>query len=109
MKCSWLDLGVLGLRARSAWKVLLALSLLVLLLGGIGLVAVRGNGGYQIQRWTVSGSRATGSGGSYVLQSSVGQAEVGTGSGGGYALSGGFAPGGAAQQPYEVYIPLVLR
>ena len=96
-------------RARSACKVLPALLLLALLLGGIGLVAVQGNGGYQILRWTVSGSRAAGTGGGYVLEGSAGQAEVGTGSGGGYALSSGFAPGGTALQPYEVFLPLVLR
>lgn len=90
-------------------KAIWLLPLVLVLLVVIGLGSVRGNGSYQVTRWSVSGSREQGSGGDYVLQSSAGQPDTGQGSGGDYVLHGGFKPGGMVQGRHDIYLPLVLR
>ena len=108
MKRIWASPARVCHRCRAS-KAILVLPLALVLLVAIGLVSVRGNGGYQIPRWSASGSRGQGTGGDYVLQGSAGQPDTGQGSGGDYILRGGFKLGGTVQEGHDIYLPLVLR
>lgn len=108
MKRTWASPARAFRRCR-ANKAILILPLILVLLAAFGLGSVRGNGSYQIPRWSASGSRGQGAGGDYVLQSSAGHPDTGEGSGGDYILKGGFALGGTIQEGHEIYLPLVVR
>jgi hypothetical protein len=91
---------------RSRWTCLL--SLLILLLLGVGLVARAGEG-YDISWWTVDGGGGASTGGHYVLRGTAAQPDAGLLKGGDYSLYGGFWRAEPAGASWEVFLPLVLR
>jgi hypothetical protein len=87
--------------------LILAVVALALLAASVALAQV--GGGYDLS-WNHVGPGGTSSGGEYSLSGTAGQADAGLHAGGMYLLGGGFWGGGAlTRQPYEEYLPLVLR
>ncbi|MGD9316214.1 MAG: hypothetical protein PVG56_05195 [Anaerolineae bacterium] len=94
-------------RPRSTWIVL---GLACVLLLSVPLAIAQTSDGYDLSWWTADGTGGTLHGGGYLLQSTAGQPDAGLLEGGGYSLAGGFWAGSqAAEGPYLIYLPAVLR
>ena len=86
----------------------IALTLAFLLIG-VAVVYAQTGGSYDLTWSTVDGGGYTFSiGGAYTLGGTVGQPDTAFMQGGAYTLSGGFWPGGAAEE-YKIYLPLILK
>jgi hypothetical protein len=86
----------------------LALTLVVVLLGGTAAAGASAGGPYELSWSTIDGGGSTFSaGGPYTLGGTAGQPDPGVMAGGGYTLAGGFWPGGPL--PWRLYLPLILR
>lgn len=84
----------------------LSILLAVLLLLGVGSMALAQNGMLQVDRWTVDGGGGTASGGVYSVSGTIGQPEAGGISGGGpYTISGGFW--GPATDGPDLFLPFI--
>ena len=92
-------------------KTAMALGALGALLLVSSVALAQSGGGYDLCWSTVDGGGYTFSaGGGYNLGGTIGQHDAGQMSGGGdYALSGGFWSGGALEDEYYAYLPLVLK
>jgi hypothetical protein len=84
----------------------------------LGLIALTATAGFlnaapgarEMGWWTVDAGGGTLSAGAYGLSGTVGQAEVGPAlEYGPYRLVGGYWYGVGEEQPYELYLPSVLR
>ncbi len=89
-----------------AWKVALAMALL-LLLGGAALAS----GTPAIDWWVIGSGGGSASNGIYSLNGTLGQAVVGTSANDPYGLCAGFwcAPWGEGGETHLIYLPIVLR
>lgn len=86
-----------------AWLVCLVL------LAAVPVLAQSG-GDYGLSWTTIDGGGVTlSAGGAYTLGGTAGQADAGRMTGGPYTLAGGFWPGGVAEPPFRIFVPLVMR
>jgi hypothetical protein len=91
----------------------LALTVFLVLVGGMAAVQAQSGSGYDLTWNSVDGGGVTfSSSGGYTLGGTAGQPDAATWSGGGYTLSGGFWGGGAGAegpQQHTLYLPVVLK
>jgi hypothetical protein len=92
--------------SRIVW---LSVGLFALLLATSPLAIAQTGPGHDLSRWTVDGGGALSSGGGYQLGGTAGQPDAGEMTGGGYTLGGGFWVGPRANEPFRVYLPIVVR
>ena len=91
---------------RKTAGVLVALAVLAL----VSPVLAQSGGAYDLTWNTVDGGGYTfTTGQGYTLGGTAGQADAGRMTGGPYTLAGGFWPGGVAEPPFRIFVPLVMR
>ncbi len=87
---------------------LLAITLILLLSGGVVLAAIMSSDNYSLSKLTLEGSGGSMSSDNYRVNLTVGQVGVGSASSENYQVGFGFWPG-AVRGGGNVYLPLVLK
>ena len=89
-------------------KLILALALCLLLAAGVPALA-QVSAHYDLSWHVIGGGGGESASAAHLLRGTVGQPLTGVSLSSGHMLRSGFWHGGAAVEPYRVYLPLVLR